>query len=157
MLFIFVGLTSWRMRRPLSSVDLCSECLPLTGVWPSVLRKTADSVRRIESELLFDLGLSSSSRSMVCDKSGQLNIDNPELKSLYVGLHLRVTYPLAFSVHQHGAQGHTIRTRGLQLRAHVFSEKTPGLSGSFLKWKIYILPMIVKDPQNKKQIDFPVV
>lgn len=66
MLFIFVGLTRWRMSRPLSSVDLCSEFLP---VWPFVLRKTADSVRRIESELLFDLGLSSNSRSMVYDKS----------------------------------------------------------------------------------------
>ena len=75
MLFIFVGLTSWRMSRPPSSVNLCSECLPLAGVWPSALRKTADSVRRIESELLFDLGLSSSSRSMIYDKSGQLNLE----------------------------------------------------------------------------------
>ena len=62
MLFIFVGLTSWRVSSPLSSVDLWSEFL-LAWVWPSVLRKTADSVSRIESELPFDL-VSSSSTSM---------------------------------------------------------------------------------------------
>lgn len=66
MLVILVGLTRWRVSRPLSSVDLCSALLPPVRLWwLSVARKTADSVSLMESVLLFDLELSSSSRSMV--------------------------------------------------------------------------------------------